>query len=162
MNLDTDIITGTIEPPLAEGSSLWAGFFFPERPPDGDCSPESGILWYDSDGNWTVDFSQCDIEYGSWGALNYFDGDNNILIGSWHGPTKTFKGFYQPVDMEGVFNVVKGGSTVPLKFEVFEGSTELTDPSVIEGFSYEEITCPNGAVTEKIETTVMGSSECAL
>ncbi len=34
-------------------------------------------------------------------------------------------GFYQPVDMNGVFNVVKGGSTVPLKFEVFAG-TELT------------------------------------
>ena len=31
----------------------------------------------------------------------------------------TLKGFYQPVDMNGVWNTVKGGSTVPLKFEVF-------------------------------------------
>ena len=38
----------------------------------------------------------------------------------------TLKGFYQPVDMNGVWNTVKGGSTVPLKFEVFAGSTELT------------------------------------
>ena len=38
----------------------------------------------------------------------------------------TLKGFYQPVDMNGVWNTVKGGSTVPLKFEVFAGATELT------------------------------------
>ena len=29
--------------------------------------------------------------------------------------------------MNGVVNTVKGGSTVPLKFEVFAGTTELTD-----------------------------------
>ena len=34
----------------------------------------------------------------------------------------TLKGFYQPVDMNGVYNTVKGGSTVPLKFEIFAGS----------------------------------------
>ena len=39
----------------------------------------------------------------------------------------TFEGFYQPVDMGGVYNTVKGGSTVPFKFEIFEGTTELTD-----------------------------------
>ena len=33
----------------------------------------------------------------------------------------TLKGFYPPVDMNGVVNTVKGGSTVPLKFEVFAG-----------------------------------------
>ena len=34
----------------------------------------------------------------------------------------TLSGFYQPVDMGGVVNTVKGGSTVPLKFEAFSGS----------------------------------------
>ena len=34
----------------------------------------------------------------------------------------TTKGFYQPVDMDGVYNTVKGGSTVPLKFELFAGT----------------------------------------
>ena len=38
----------------------------------------------------------------------------------------TVKGFYAPVDMGGVYNTVKGGSTVPLKFEIFCGTTELT------------------------------------
>ena len=43
----------------------------------------------------------------------------------------TVSGFHQPVDMSGVWNTVKGGATVPLKFEIFAGSTEVTDLSVI-------------------------------
>ncbi|UVJ39277.1 PxKF domain-containing protein [Arthrobacter sp. CJ23] len=43
----------------------------------------------------------------------------------------TLKGFYQPIDMGGVLNTVKGGSTVPAKFEVFAGATELTDTSLV-------------------------------
>jgi Bacterial Ig-like domain/Thrombospondin type 3 repeat len=46
----------------------------------------------------------------------------------------TLKGFFQPVDMPNpsiVWNTVKNGSTVPLKFQVFSGSTELTDTSIV-------------------------------
>jgi endonuclease G len=43
----------------------------------------------------------------------------------------TVSGFYQPVDMGGVWNTVKGGLTVPLIFEVFAGRTELTSTSVV-------------------------------
>ena len=46
----------------------------------------------------------------------------------------TLSGFYQPVDMGGVWNIVKGGSTVPLKFEVF-AANELTDVSVVDRFA---------------------------
>jgi hypothetical protein len=50
------------------------------------------------------------------------------------------KGFYRPVTM-GALNTVKGGSTVPLKFEVFAGDTELTSTSVIKGFTVKQVTC---------------------
>lgn len=53
----------------------------------------------------------------------------------------TLSGFYQPVDMNGVWNTVKGGSTVPLKFEVFSGSTELTNTSVVESFKTKSVNC---------------------
>jgi hypothetical protein len=46
----------------------------------------------------------------------------------------TMKGFFAPVDMPNpgiVWNTVKNGSTVPLKFQVFSGSTELTDTSIV-------------------------------
>jgi hypothetical protein len=60
----------------------------------------------------------------------------------------TLNGFYQPVDMNGVWNTVKGGSTVPLKFEVFAGSTELTSTSVVQSFNTQKINCTSGASTE--------------
>jgi hypothetical protein len=46
----------------------------------------------------------------------------------------TLKGFFAPVDMSGattIWNTVKNGSTVPLKFQVFSGTTELTSTSVV-------------------------------
>ncbi|MBI2776763.1 MAG: MBG-2 domain-containing protein [Chloroflexi bacterium] len=52
----------------------------------------------------------------------------NFTILGW-----SLNGFYQPVDM-GFLNTVKGGSTVPLKFEIFQGSTELTNVTAIKGF----------------------------
>lgn len=63
----------------------------------------------------------------------------------------TIKGFYQPVDMNGVTNLVKAGSTVPLKFEVFKGSTELTDISVRDTVTQKKVTCDTGATVDDIE-----------
>ena len=69
------------------------------------------------------------------------------------------KGFYQPVDMNGVWNTVKGGSTVPLKFEVFAGLTELTDTSVVDSFAVKGVACPGtGATTADIELTTTGGT----
>jgi len=59
----------------------------------------------------------------------------------------TLDGFYKPVDMGGlipVWNTVKGGSTVPLKFEVFAGSTELTDISAIKSLIAVQVACTLG------------------
>lgn len=53
----------------------------------------------------------------------------------------TLKGFYQPVDMNGTWNTVKGGATVPLKFEVFAGPTVLTDTGVVTSFAATKINC---------------------
>lgn len=63
----------------------------------------------------------------------------------------TLKGFYAPVDMGEVFNTLKAGSTVPLKFEVFDGSTELTDIAKIKGFSTKTISCTSGVSDDAIE-----------
>ena len=69
----------------------------------------------------------------------------------------TLNGFYQPVDMGGVFNVVKGGSTVPLKFEVFSGSIELTATSVVKSFTVVGVAC-NSATADDIELTTTGGT----
>ncbi|MDY0910978.1 HYR domain-containing protein [Microbacterium sp. CFBP9034] len=68
-------------------------------------------------------------------------------------------GFFQPVDMNGVWNSVKGGSTVPLKFEVFAGSTELVGTSAVKEFTVKGVACPGTAVaTDDIELTTTGGT----
>lgn len=54
----------------------------------------------------------------------------------------TIVGFHRPVEM-GLhnWNSVKAGATVPLKFEVFEGETELTDTSIIQSLDATPIPC---------------------
>ena len=70
----------------------------------------------------------------------------------------TLSGFYQPVDMNDVYNVVKGGSTVPLKFEVFAGSTELTDVNVVKSFTFASVVCGTGVGEDLVELTTTGGT----
>jgi hypothetical protein len=70
----------------------------------------------------------------------------------------TLNGFYSPVDMNGVYNVVRGGSTVPLKFEVFAGTTELTDISVVQSFVQTRIVCDGSLPVDDIEFTTTGAT----
>jgi hypothetical protein len=68
-------------------------------------------------------------------------------------------GFYQPVDMGGAWNSVKGGSTVPLKFEIFAGNAEIADVGAITSFTTKTVTCP-GATTamDEIEFITTGGT----
>jgi hypothetical protein len=76
----------------------------------------------------------------------------------------TLNGFYRPVDMtplggDTVWNTVKGGSTVPLKFEVFSGDTELTDVSAVKSFSAKSVPCAgNSGVEAEVEFTTTGGT----
>ena len=70
----------------------------------------------------------------------------------------TARGFYSPVDMNGVVNTVKAGSTVPLKFEVFAGSTELTDVAIVSEIKVSKITVPTATPTDEIEITATGGT----
>lgn len=69
------------------------------------------------------------------------------------------KGFYAPVDMgANVWNTVKGGSSVPLKFEVFAGA-ELTSTAAVKSFTATAVTCPgSSALTDAIELTTTGGT----
>ncbi len=64
----------------------------------------------------------------------------------------TLKGFYQPVDMNGITNTVKGGSTVPLKFEIFAGPTELTSTSAIKSIQTLAVSCSSMSPAEDAVT----------
>ena len=95
-------------------------------------------------------------EAGGAKAGNYLVSARNgvLTIGSW-----TFKGFYQPVDMSGTLNTVKGGSTVPIKFELFKGATELTDTaSINQPLRATKVACESGATVDEIELVAAGAT----
>ena len=68
----------------------------------------------------------------------------------------TINGFFQPVDMNGMWNSVKGGSTVPLKFEVFAGPTELTSTSIVSTL-VKEVNC-NAGPEDTVEVVATGGT----
>ena len=70
----------------------------------------------------------------------------------------SLKGFYQPVDMSGIYNVGKAGSTIPLKFNIFAGSTEITDTSAVTSVTSTKVVCSSGAPTDAIETYATGGT----
>lgn len=85
-------------------------------------------------------------------------GNSNVDSHSYTVLAWTLNGFYQPVDMRGVFNTVKGGSTVPLKFEVFAGATELTDVSSVKWLRAGEVACDATAPVDDIEASATGAT----
>ena len=72
----------------------------------------------------------------------------------------TLNGFYQPIDMNDTVNTVKNGSTVPVKFELFKGTTELTSTSAVTSIKYNSILCGAlaGDPEDAIETTATGGT----
>jgi hypothetical protein len=71
----------------------------------------------------------------------------------------TLTGFFKPVNMgEDVWNTVKGGSTVPLKFRVFVGEAELTDTSAILSFTTTKMSCTAGESEEPVAVTTTGGT----
>ncbi|WP_129126666.1 PxKF domain-containing protein [Geomonas oryzae] len=72
----------------------------------------------------------------------------------------TLKGFYNPVVMtSGTLNTAKGGATIPLKFEVFMGSTELTNTSSVSSVQTQSISCDSVAGTEDpVDATTTGGT----
>lgn len=71
----------------------------------------------------------------------------------------TTKGYYSPVDGGGVWNTVKGGSSVPLKFEAFSGTAERTSTTTVKAFSQRTVSCPSAsAAVDEIEIVTTGGT----
>ena len=119
---------------------------------DGDvtveCMPASGSTF--PIGATTVNCSAEDI------AGNVAEGSFVVSI------TIQKTGFYQPVDMNDYVNMVKAGSTVPLKFEVFGDktvpATEISDVSIVKTLKQKLTSCDPSAPTDEVETTATGGT----
>ena len=104
------------------------------------CSPASGSLF--APGTTTVTCSATDA-HGNTGTASF-----KITV------RFALRGFYAPVDMSGVWNTVKNGSTVPLKWEMFAASTELTDVALVKSVTAALIACGTAGTEDAIEETV--------
>ncbi len=159
----TDTVTGEAEPNIVN-VVLWI--------PCGSNDSPVRVKNVNADGSWFVNFGFpgeqpweddiVDIQPETMGGIYQGDVDGDgttylewtVMVLPW-----TLKGFYQPVDMNGVYNIVKGGSTVPLKFEIFVGNTELTDvATTIKGLTYTQTSCDANVITDEIETTGTGGT----
>jgi hypothetical protein len=57
-----------------------------------------------------------------------------------------------------VWNTVKGGSTVPLKFNVYAGNVEKTSLDAIKSFTQAKVNCVAGEGTDEVDLTITGST----
>jgi hypothetical protein len=68
-------------------------------------------------------------------------------------------GFYSPVSqLPGAINTVKGGSTVPLKFNVYVDGVEKTDTSDLQ-FGVWQVGCANSVGEDPVDFTTTGGTE---
>ena len=66
-------------------------------------------------------------------------------------PFYTRTGFYSPVNMvPGFVNTAKGGSTVPLKFNVYANGVEVTDPAQVQ-FSVAPVACATLVAEDQVD-----------
>jgi hypothetical protein len=73
-------------------------------------------------------------------------GNRRTEIRSYQVEPWTLRGFGAPLQMNGAWNRVKGGATVPLKFEVVAGATELSTTAAITSFAVKGVACPRTGV----------------
>ena len=70
----------------------------------------------------------------------------------------TNKGFFAPVDYGTTQNTVKNGSTVPLKFQVFKGTQQLTSTNIVSGLKPSVTNCQTGVPVDDIEELATGGT----
>jgi hypothetical protein len=106
-------------------------------------------------------YGQCTVTLNQSGNNNYLDAGEVVEIvnaTAWQ-----VGGFYSPVTpstaANPIWNVVKGGSTVPLKFEIFAGvnGAEQTSVSAIKSMSLQPVNCTGGAALT-IDTTQLDNT----
>jgi len=109
----------------------------------------------------TSGIGTCTVKYNQAGNANYAAAEQVIeatIAQGWN-----LSGFYQPVDMTPasattVWNTVKGGSTVPLKFNVYTGSTELKDTSRVKSLTATTLACSSGLESTVDELSATGGT----
>jgi hypothetical protein len=179
------ISVATIDPATApEEQALPSGFSLGDPPVYYEIIPSETLTF---DGPVTVCFSYAgvtfageprllhyDVDLMDWVDITAPDGVDTVAM-TICGLTSSFSpfamaasalgkavGFHQPIEpVAGALNAVKGGATVPLKFNVYgNDGVEITDPSDIPNLAFQasQIACDTGAPVEDVEAESTGGT----
>jgi hypothetical protein len=157
-NINIDLTDPDVS--LVGGPTNGGSYYFGSVPSAPTCDASDGLSGLDG---------TCSVSgYGTTVGTHTVTAEANDKAGNTNSASSTytvlgwdFRGFYQPVDMNNTLNTVKGGSTVPIKFELFAGSTELTATSnVVTPLKAQKVNCTGLASTEEdpIELTATGGT----
>jgi hypothetical protein len=172
--IDPETVTTAPDPP--------AGFSLGDDPVYYEITPSPGLAF---DGPVQVCFSYAGVTFSGFPRLLHYD----VALASWVditlqpvdtvnqivcGLTSSFSpfaiattalrpvGFHQPVEpVAGALNTAKGGSTVPLKFNVYDAAgAEITSPSGIGNpkFLMSRFACDTGELEDEVPATATGGT----
>jgi hypothetical protein len=105
--------------------------------------------------NYSLTYVGADLTITPWSALGtgFYEPvgvPNSVFVAAGSGPTLPAA---TPVT---VWNLVKGGQTVPLKFNVFAGSVEKTNLTDISAFTQTKLTsCVGGSAVDELESALL-------
>ena len=116
---------------------------------DGDvpvtCTPASGNTF--APGVTTVHCSATDAHH------NTANGSFTVTV------EFAWNGFFAPVDNSGVLNAIKGGQSVPMKWNIPNGSGGwISSLAVVGSVKQTTVTCANNAVVDEIEAPTSGAT----
>ncbi|MBX6365467.1 MAG: PxKF domain-containing protein [Gemmatimonadetes bacterium] len=141
---------------LVGGPADGASYYFGSVPATPTCSASDALSGLDGNctvsgygtsvGGHTVTASAVD------NAGNTGSASASYTVLAW-----TLKGFFPPVKMDAL-NTVKAGSTVPLKFQVFAGPTELTSTTVVQSFQVLNAECDASVAEGPVDITTTGGT----
>jgi hypothetical protein len=172
--IDPETVLSAPEPP--------AGFSLGDDPVYYEITPSAGLTFT---GPVEVCFSYAGVTFAGVPRLLHYDVDLaswidittsvDVATSTVCGLTSSFSpfaiaasalsavGFHQPVEpVAGALNTVKGGSTVALKFNVYDASgVEVTNPANIvnPGFVMTRIACETGEPEDTVEAQTTGGTE---
>ncbi len=162
INIDKTAPTLVWTGPPADGDSFYFGFV----PPAPTCVAADGLSGLNGSclvtGYGTTVGSHTMTAAASDKAGNTTTETRTYTVMAW-----TLTGFYKPVDMSTstssiIWNSVKGGSTVPLKFEIFAGPTEITTIDAIDTFTMTTVTCSSGVSEDVVPISELATGGTSL
>lgn len=156
---DVDVDLTAPDVTWAGGPAAGGSYYFGDVPAAPTCDASDATSGVDAGGCTVTGYSPLVGTHLLTASAKDNAGNTTTVTRSYSVDPWTLSGYHQPVDMgPAVWNTVKGGSTVPLKFEVFAGA-ELTDVAVVDTFTVKGVACPaTGVLTDDIELVTSGAT----